>query len=100
MTLYEVSAEAQRDLFEIWSHIAQDSVDLANRIDAEFHQLFASLSRMPRQGHTRKDLTSRPVLFFPMCSFLVVYLPETKPVRVMAVLRGRRDVRRVLADRP
>jgi len=100
MTLYEVSAEAQRDLFEIWSHIALDSVDLANRIDAEFHQLFASLSRMPLQGHTRKDLTSRPVLFFPMYSFLVVYRPETTPIRIMAVLRGRRDVRRVLADRP
>ena len=36
MTLYNVSAEAQNDLFEIWFHIAQDSVDLANRIDREF----------------------------------------------------------------
>ena len=99
MTLYEVSAEAQNDLFEIWSHIAEDSVDLANRIDAEFHQLFASLARMPRQGHSRKDLTPRPVLFFPMYSFLVVYQPEAKPLLIMAVLRGRRDIRRVLADR-
>ena len=100
MTLFEVSGEAQNDLFEIWSLIAEDSVDLANRIDAEFHRLFAALSRMPRQGHSRKDLTSRPVLFFPMYSFLVVYWPETKPLRIMAVLRGRRDIRRVLADRP
>ena len=28
MTLYNVSAEAQNDLFEIWLHIAQDSVTL------------------------------------------------------------------------
>lgn len=28
---YAVSAEAQDDLFEIWRHIAEDSVDLADR---------------------------------------------------------------------
>jgi plasmid stabilization system protein ParE len=59
MTLYSVSAEAQNDLFEIWLHIAEDSVELANRIDGEFHALFASLGRMPGQGHTRKDLRER-----------------------------------------
>ncbi len=63
MGSYEVSTEAQNDLFEIWCRIADDSLDLANRIDGEFHGLFASLGRMPGQGHHRKDLTSRPVLF-------------------------------------
>lgn len=29
--LYEISAEAQNDLFEIWRRIAIDSVELANR---------------------------------------------------------------------
>ena len=70
--LYEVSAEAPEDLFDIWRRIAEDSVRLANRIEGEFYQLVASLGRMPGQGHTRKDLTLRQVLFFPMCSFLVV----------------------------
>ena len=73
MTLYNVSAEAQNDLFEIWLHIAQDSVDLANRIDSEFHALFASLGRIPGQGHTRKDLTSRPILFFPLYSYTLTW---------------------------
>ncbi|MBZ5618755.1 MAG: hypothetical protein LAQ69_08540 [Acidobacteriia bacterium] len=31
--LYDVAAEAQNDLFEIWRRIAEDSVDLADRID-------------------------------------------------------------------
>ena len=76
---YEVSAEAQNDLFEIWQRIAADSVDLANRIEDEFHNLFASLARMPRQGHVRKDLTNKPVLFFPLYSFLVIYQPGVTP---------------------
>jgi antitoxin ParD1/3/4 len=63
---FEVSAEAQNDLFEIWQRMAEDSLDVANRIEGEFYSLFASLSRIPGQGHTRKDLTARPVLFFPL----------------------------------
>ena len=39
MTRYRVSAEAQNELFEIWKRIAQDSVDLANRIESEFYCL-------------------------------------------------------------
>jgi plasmid stabilization system protein ParE len=96
---YAVSAEAQNDPFEIWRHIADDSVDLANRIEREFYVLFDQLGMMPGQGHARRDLTSRAVLFFPLYSFLVVYQPETRPVRILAVLRGRRDVRRVLKGR-
>ena len=76
--LYDVSKDAERDLLEIWRRIDGDSVLLANRIEGEFHETFASLSRMPRQGHTRKDLTRRPVLFLPLYSFLIVYQPNVK----------------------
>jgi antitoxin ParD1/3/4 len=99
MALYELSTEAQNDLFEIWTHIAADSVDLANRIYEEFHALFGSLGQTPGQGHTREDLTGRPVLFFPLYSYLIVYQPDVKPIRVMAILRGKRDVKRVLKER-
>lgn len=54
---------------------------------------------MPGQGHTRKDLTKRAVLFFPLYSFLIVYQPDVRPIRIMAVLRGKRDVKRILRDR-
>ena len=96
---YEISFEAQEDLFEIWYHIAEDDIDLADRIDREFHELFLSLARNPGQGHTRKDLTNKAVLFFPLYSFLVVYQHQLMPIRIMAVLRGKRDVRRILKGR-
>lgn len=107
--LYEVSAEAQDDLFEIWRRIAEDSIELANRIENEFHDLFASLGGSPGLGHTREDLTGRPVLFFPLYSFLIVYQSEVQPtevqptkvqpIRIMAVLRGKRNVKRILKER-
>ena len=93
--LYEVSLDAQNDLLEIWIRIADDSVDLANRIDGEFRQLFTSLAKMTNCGHKRRDLTSRRVLFFPLYSFLVVYQPDPTPIRIIATLPGRRNVRRI-----
>jgi hypothetical protein len=42
-SLYDVSAEAQDDLFEIWRHIAEDSIGLANRIEDVFYDLFEAL---------------------------------------------------------
>jgi len=36
---YEVSLEPEDDLFDIWARIAEDSVDLANRIESEFYAL-------------------------------------------------------------
>jgi hypothetical protein len=44
-SLYEISDEAQNDLFAIWIRIASDSIDLADRIDGEFHAMFESLGR-------------------------------------------------------
>ncbi len=99
MKPYELSGEAQNDLFEIWLRIAPDSVELADRIEGEFHDLFESLGRMPGLGHSRKDLTQRPVLFFPVYSFLVVYRPDVTPIRIMSVLRAKRNVKRILRDR-
>ncbi len=72
MTPYQISSEVQDDLFEIWRRISRDSIELANRIEAEFYSLFESLGQMSGQGHARKDLTKRPVLFFlstPFWSF-------------------------------
>ena len=54
-----------------------------DRIEGEFHEMFASLGRIPTLGHGRSDLTARPVLFFPLYSFLVVYRPEVKPIRLL-----------------
>lgn len=97
--LYIVSEEAQNDLFEVWRRIAEDSIPLANRVEDEFYGLLESLGRMPGQGHSRPQLTPRAVLFFPLYSFLVVYQPDARPIRILAILRGKRDLKRILQER-
>jgi antitoxin ParD1/3/4 len=54
---------------------------------------------MPGMGHSRKELTNRPLLFFPMYSFLVVYRRDVRPIRIIAVLRGSRNLKSVLKAR-
>ena len=78
-SLYDLSAEAQNDLFEIWRHIAAERIGLAGKID----------KGCPAP---RGDLTKRPVLFFPLYSFLVIYRPQASPIRILGVLRGSRNV--------
>jgi plasmid stabilization system protein ParE len=57
------------------------------------------LAGVPGGGHWRKDLTDEPVKFFSVYSYLIVYRPETKPLQVVAILHGHRDLERVLLQR-
>ena len=99
MNGYSVSPQAVEDLFEIWQYISRGSEDAANRVQSEFYEMFGALARMPWQGHRRKDLRLRPVLFFRVYSYLIVYQPDVDPVRIVAVLHGRPNVERVLKQR-
>jgi plasmid stabilization system protein ParE len=49
-------------------------------------------------GHKRQDLTNRPVKFWRIFSYLVVYDPTSVPLTVIAVLHGARDVEHILKE--
>ncbi|HUI74365.1 MAG TPA: type II toxin-antitoxin system RelE/ParE family toxin [Candidatus Acidoferrum sp.] len=85
------------DLEEIWEFIAADNVDAADRVLMEIHEAIHALVRFPQQGHIRSDLTSRPLRFQPVRSFLIAYAPEEEPLLVIAVLHGRRNPRIIAA---
>ena len=84
--------EARTDLHEILDYIADDSVDSALRVHSRFVEIFELLAANPDVGHFREDLTSRPVRFFPVYSYLVIYLAGTSPVQIVRVLGGAQDV--------
>ena len=65
----------------------------------EWEMWAVSLAKKPGIGRWRKDLTAEAVKFFPVYSYLIVYRPDTKPLHVVAILQGRRNVERVLKDR-
>jgi plasmid stabilization system protein ParE len=85
------------DLDEIWEFIAEGSLDAADRVLEEIHEVIRSLASFPHLGHIRADLTSRPVRFHPVRDFLIAYAPEETPLVVLAILHGRRNPRVIAA---
>jgi len=90
------SPEARLDLLEIWEHIAADDLDAADRVEREIQQTVSMLVRTPGLGHLRRDLTSKPVRFWPIYSYLIIYDPETRPLEVVRILSGYRDIAALL----
>ncbi len=95
---FEVTPESLADLLEIWDFIAQDSFEVADRVLDEFNQAFRLLAKMPGLGHLREDLTNRKLFFWAVRSYLVIYR-KSDPLLVVAVLHGKRNVKKVLKGR-
>ncbi len=97
---YVLAPEAARDLVQIWRYLKnQSSLEVADRVESVIREKIVFLAKTPGAGHWSKHLTDQPVKFFPVYSYLIVYRPETKPLQVVAILHGRRDVPRILRTR-
>ena len=97
---YVLAPEAALDLVQIWRHIGKNaSLEMANRVESAIRDKIVYLAGTPGGGHWRKDLTDEPVKFFSIYSYLIVYRPETKPLQIVAILHGRRDLEQLLKDR-
>lgn len=97
MKPFKLSPEAASDIREIWSYIAQGSPKAARNVRLKIFDGCQMLAQHPLIGHRRDDLTHQPVLFWPVGSYLVVYNPHRKPIEIVRVLHGARDISRRLA---
>lgn len=97
---YVFAPEAALDLVQIWRYLKKNAgVETADRVEAVIREKILYLAKSPGSGHWRKDLMDGPVKFFPVYSYLIVYRPETKPLQVVAILHGRRDLEQLLSKR-
>ena len=97
---YVLAPEAAFDLVEIWRYIKkQGSLEMADRVESVIRDRIVFLAANPGAGHWRKNLTDETVKFFPVYSYLIVYRPDTKPLQVVSILHGRRDVEQILKNR-
>lgn len=96
MSVFVFSPRARQDLAEIWRYLAANAgEELANRIQQELLERCEKLPSMPHQGYLRPDLSKRPLRYVPVYSWLIVYR-VAEPLEIVAVIHGRRDVRRAL----
>ncbi len=97
MSGFVLHPDAFADLDEIWEFIGADSLAAADRVLDEIYEAIRALVSYPQLGHARPDLTSRPLRFHSVRSFLIAYVPDAKPLAVLAVLHGRRNPRIIAA---
>ena len=93
---YQLTPSAQQDVDRIIDLIAEDNVEAALRVHDALEEAFRHLTERPGMGHIRADLTVRPLKFWSVFSYLVVYDPASTPLTVVAVLHGARDVENIL----
>lgn len=97
---YVLAPEAALDLAQIWRYIKKQSgVSVADRVESVIREKVVFLARTPGAGHWNENLTDEPVKFFPVYSYLIVYRPETRPLQVVSILHGHRNVERILKSR-
>jgi len=94
-----LSAPASQDLDDILTYVLEQSgPNRAQHVVEHLREAFQKLADRPGLGHQREDLADLPVLFWPVWSYLVVYKPDTKPLEIVRVLHGARDVNVLLGD--
>jgi toxin ParE1/3/4 len=98
MKRFVLTGPAERDVDQIKRYLIEQAGSAITRgVIRDLRSAFHPVGKAPSVGHVREDLTSRPVKFWPIYSYLIVYDPETKPVQIMRVLHGMRDIEDVLS---
>jgi plasmid stabilization system protein ParE len=89
---YVLGTAVEFDLDDIWEYIAADNIDAADRWIGKLFDAFENLGQTPGMGHRREDLTDCPVLFWPVGAYLIIYRAERRPIEIVAVTQGSRDI--------
>ena len=92
---------AQEDLADIRDHYLEEAGNrVARHMLVEFVETFRFLARTPFAGHKREDLAEdRPILFWPMRDYLILYKPGTKPLQIVTIARGSQDLAKIISRR-
>jgi len=96
---YRLTPRAKADLRSIWSYIAYDNVGAADRVEAAIYDACAFLAMALLRGHSRQDLTKLPVRFWTVVrypKYVIVYDPADRPLKIVRILHGARDIAREL----
>ncbi len=98
MSTFVLTPLAEDDIREILDYIGHDNPSAVPRVADALRDGMRLIAERPGIGHTRVNLATEAVRFWPVFWYLIVYRPDTNPLEIVRVLRGRRDVRRLLDE--
>lgn len=99
MSEFQFTPQATDDLLDIWAFVARDNPEAADRVERAIFQACDLVASSPLAGQIRTDLTHLPVRFWvvhPYSNYLIVYDPETKPLQVIRIIHGARNLPSIL----
>lgn len=70
-------------------------MDVADRVASDFGAAFDSLAASPGMGWRRTHLTGPDLRWWRIHSYLLIYDPSARPLRVIRILHGARDLDRI-----
>lgn len=95
---YIISDQTQQDMEGIWWYIAQDNPAMADKTSDAIYETYRMLADHPHIGHVRGDLTRRPLRFWALYDYLIIYDPRNNPIEIVHVLSDYRDLEKLLDD--
>jgi plasmid stabilization system protein ParE len=95
MSRYILTEQAEQDLNEIWTYIAEQSIDSADAVAAEIRAALELIASAPGIGHRRKDVRDARYRFWRANRFIIAYFRETQPLQIVRIVGGHRDFRQI-----
>ena len=96
---YVLTPLAEADLDDIWDYVAERfGYDLADDVLESLHSAFRLLAGNPEIGHIREDIAPPPYSFWPVGPSLVAIRPDVRPVQIVRVVRGERNLSGLLPE--
>ena len=98
MKRYLLTDEAKEDLADISIYLKREAGPrIAKSTLDKIKDALVFLSHAPGAGHWREDLTDNALKFWAVFSYLIVYDPATRPIEIMRILHGSRNVSAILS---
>ena len=85
------TVRAERDLDDIWFHIALDNVAAADALIDTISERSYVLATQPKVGRARPELFVN-LRSHPVSSYVIFYRPEADGIEIVRVLHSVRDV--------
>lgn len=88
---------AGADIFDIWDHIAEDSIEQADRWVDRLDEKLELIATQPLMGRSREELAPG-VRSFPFGRYVIFYEPVEVGIDVVRVLHSARDIDAVFGE--
>ncbi len=97
MTCYLLTPAADADLDSIWSYVeAASGMRRADALENRLHLAMRRLARSPGLGRPNQQLADEALRVYRVTSYLIIYRDSARPIEIVRVLHGARDVGAVL----